>query len=63
MTNYELVKNMSVEEMAEALMCPGQFSAIDIQCKGSKKYNCYQCTLDWLTQEQKRNEIQIEEEE
>lgn len=59
MTNYERIKNMSVEEMAEILMCPvemdnnfkpptncGKYSnAIETDC------DCYKCCEQWLESE------------
>ena len=63
MTNYERIKNMSVEEMAEILMCPvemdnnfkpptncGKYSnAIETDC------DCCKCCEQWLESEVDNN--------
>ena len=59
MTNYERIKNMSVEEMVEILMCPVEMdcnfkpptncakysNAIEADC------NCCKCCEQWLESE------------
>lgn len=51
MTNYEMIKNMSLEEIAVSLMCPA-----DIDCTFNKKdrckrTSCVKCTEEWLKAE------------
>lgn len=52
-TNYDRIRNMSIEEMVVSLMCPA-----DIDCKfekpdDCKEENCCKCTLEWLESEVK----------
>lgn len=51
LTNYDLIRNMSVEEMAVTLMCPNEMGMADIPCDHSDDRNCCKCCLDWLNQE------------
>lgn len=53
MTNYELIKSMSIEEMAVTIMCPNDTGMADIKCDKSDSCNCYKCCLEWLRQEVK----------
>jgi len=48
MTNYERIKNMSIEELALTIMCPNEPCMADIECDKSDKQNCCQCCLNWL---------------
>lgn len=52
MTNYEKIKSMTLEEMAEStnpfFACPYGFSYGD--CKGG---DCIECTKEWLEWEVK----------
>ena len=53
MTNFEKIKQMSVEELALMLMCPAEYDTDfnkKSKCKGSFS-NCYNCTLNWLESE------------
>lgn len=53
MTNFEKIKQMSVEDMALMLMCPAEYDTDfnkKSKCKGSFS-NCYNCTLHWLESE------------
>lgn len=51
MTNYEKMKQMSIEEMACSIMCPyGTYP--DICCKN----DCIRCTKEWLETEVEENE-------
>ncbi|GAB6170603.1 hypothetical protein JCM15765_08780 [Paradesulfitobacterium aromaticivorans] len=52
MTNYELIKSMSIEEMAVTIMCPNEMGLADIECTKSDTANCYECCLNWLKQEE-----------
>lgn len=49
MTNLELIKNMSVEELAVAIACPNEMGMAEIECDKSDDRNCSKCCLDWLT--------------
>lgn len=51
MTNYELMKNMSIEEMAATIMCPNEMGMADIECDKSDECDCCKCCLEWLQQE------------
>jgi hypothetical protein len=51
MTNYELMKNMSIEEMAVTIMCPNETGMADIECDKSDERDCCECCLEWLQQE------------
>lgn len=46
MTNYEKIKQMSIEEMAYTIMCP--YGTDDDICNGN---DCINCTKEWLEQE------------
>jgi len=48
MTNYEYIKNMSVEEMAVTIMCPNELGTAGIPCDHSDDKNCCECCLEWL---------------
>lgn len=54
MTNYDRIKQMSIEKMAIALMCPAEYD-LDFnkkeKCQGEMNRNCYKCTLQWLESE------------
>lgn len=51
MTNYGLIKNMSVEEMAVTIICPNDMGMAEIECDKSDDCNCSKCCLDWLQEE------------
>lgn len=57
MTNFEKIKQMSIDEMARSCSCPYNISGdppyINCNCKiGEKfKYNCIDCTKHWLESE------------
>lgn len=51
MTNYELIKNMSIEEMAVTLTCPNDMGMAEIECDRTDHCDCAKCTLEWLKQE------------
>ena len=59
MTNYERIKNMSVEEMASERMdffaCP--YGTDYVGCKMGKRFddNCTECTKFWLESEVDNN--------
>lgn len=47
MTNYEKIKQMSVEEMAEKLPCP--YNEYYLDC--NKDCDCKKCCKEWLESE------------
>ena len=47
MTNYDRIKQMSIDEMAYTIMCP-YGAEVDI-CDG---VDCIECTKAWLEQEE-----------
>lgn len=54
MTNFEKIKNMSVEEMAMALACPAEYDVEfnrNQKCNGEMNRNCFKCALEWLESE------------
>jgi hypothetical protein len=52
-TNYEMIKKMSIEEMAVTIMCPINTGTVDASFPCDKR-NCCECTLRWLQQEAER---------
>lgn len=46
MTNFEKIKNMSIDEMAQIVRCPGT----DAKCMGSS-ISCIDCCKQWLESE------------
>lgn len=64
MTNYERIKNMSIEEMAVSLMCPADIDECFIKHKDCNERNCCQCTLEYLKSDDGKgncNEISIDD--
>jgi hypothetical protein len=50
-TNHELIKKMSIEEMAVVIMCPVDIGMTVIECDRASNAKCVICTLEWLKQE------------
>lgn len=50
-TNYDRIKQMSIDEMAYTIMCPYEINQ-DI----CNENNCIKCTKAWLEQEVSENE-------
>lgn len=48
MSNYEMIKNMSIEELAVTILCPNETGHAEIECDKSDSVNCCKCCLDWL---------------
>lgn len=48
MTNADMIRAMSDEELAANLICPNEMGMADIPCDKSDQCNCYKCLLDWL---------------
>ena len=46
MTNYERLKQMSIEEMSYTIMCP-----YDTDTDMCNEVDCIKCTRQWLEQE------------
>ena len=51
MTNYERIKNMSLEEMAISLMCPADIDELFEKGENCGGKNCVSCTFEWLKAE------------
>lgn len=51
MTNYERIKNMSINEMAYTIMCP-----YDTDTNICNEVDCIKCTKKWLEMEVEVNE-------
>ena len=51
MKNYELIQNMSLEELACTISCPNDMGMAEIECDKSDERNCSQCCLEWLQEE------------
>lgn len=51
MTNADLIRNMSDEELAVTIMCPNEAGQAEIECNHEDWRNCIQCCLDWLQRE------------
>ena len=50
MTNADMIRAMSDEELAVTLACPNEMGIADIPCDKSDQCDCYKCLLDWLRQ-------------
>lgn len=50
MTNADMIRAMSDEELAVNLMCPNEMGMADTPCDKSDQCDCYKCLLDWLRQ-------------
>lgn len=48
MTNADMIRSMSDEELAANLMCPNEMGIADIPCDKSDQCNCYKCLLDFF---------------
>lgn len=64
MTNYEKIKNMSVEELAELLIIPGEVTEIDYDYDDNEYTRidyCYYTPIEtfphWLTETDVKEEI------
>lgn len=55
MTNADMIRNMSDEELAVTIACPNEMGLADIGCDHSDNRNCCQCCLDWLKEESAEN--------
>lgn len=57
MTNGDMIRQMTDEELAVTLMCPKETGMADIDCDGGDTgRNCCQCCLDWLREEVRDDE-------
>jgi len=52
-TNYDRLKNLTIEEMAKAMMCPNELSICteEIECNTLGGVSCVQCCLERLKRE------------
>lgn len=53
-TNADMIRNMSDEELAMAIMCPAEYDLSfnkECGCDGNMSRNCQKCTLNWLQSE------------
>ena len=52
MTNYEMIKNFSIENMALSIMCPYEMGHLKslFRCK-EYNGNCSKCCYEWLQEE------------
>ncbi|QEY33850.1 hypothetical protein FL966_01645 [Caproiciproducens galactitolivorans] len=50
LTNGDLIRSMSNEELTVTLTCPNEMGMDEIDCDHSDDKNCCQCLLDWLNQ-------------
>ena len=51
MTNYEMMRSMTLEQMALTMMCPNESGLAFIDCDRSDSVKCLDCCLAWLKQE------------
>lgn len=51
MTNGDMIRDMTDEELALTLMCPNEMGLAEIECDKSDDRNCCQCLLSWLGKE------------
>lgn len=51
MTNAEMIRQMSEEDLAITIMCPDDCGLAEIACDKSDSCNCYECLLRWLRAE------------
>ena len=60
MTNADRIRNMTDEELAVSIMCPGEYDLgfnKECKCTGNMNRNCRKCTLEWLQSEAEQEEI------
>ena len=59
MTNFERIKSMSVDKLAEIIMCPAEYD-LDFNraedCYGDMSKNCIECCKKWLESEAATND-------
>lgn len=46
MTNSDMIRSMTDEQLAVTLMCPNEMGLGEIECDRSDSCNCCQCLLD-----------------
>lgn len=59
MTNFQLLKNMSIEELAVTIMCPNDMGMAEIEYDKSDDRNCCLCCLEWLKEDVKDLESEV----
>ncbi len=52
-TNGDIFRNMTDEELAVTISCPNDTGMAEIKCTHSADCNCCECCLNWLKQEAK----------
>ena len=55
MTNYERIKSMSIEELADIIMCPEDSGVADLDCPNANGGYCFDCVYKWLQKEEDDN--------
>lgn len=50
-TNADLIRSMSDEELAVTIPCPNETGMTNIECDHSDQCNCRECCLKWLQSE------------
>lgn len=50
-TNADLIRHMSDEELAVTLMCPNDMGMAEIACDHGDVKDCCKCCLEWLKSE------------
>lgn len=48
MTNGDMIRSMSDEDLALNIMCPNESGLANIECDHSDKCDCYECCLNWI---------------
>jgi hypothetical protein len=48
MTNGDIIRGMSDEELAFVTICPNDIGMADIECARDDSRNCGECILEWL---------------
>lgn len=53
MTNYEMIKNFSIENMALSIMCPEELGLLQDKAERCTRFkdNCNMCCYAWLQEE------------
>lgn len=49
-TNADLIRAMTDEELAKVIMCPMEIAAIKDLCEKNPGHTCVECSLRWLQQ-------------
>ena len=60
MKNHERIRNMSIEELADIIMCPEDTARTDLEPVCPSNRSCYKCCLEWLQKEEDQDEKLLE---